>query len=410
MTLDRDWEPQVPAADFADRVMARALREEREPRRRPWRWYAIAGATLAAAAAIVMITRPTSAVRHGELRATARVEVAVGSRAVAVVEPGTHIRWHGDVVEQDSGQAFYRVEPGEAFEVRTPAGNATVAGTCFRITVQKEQDMMKRDLGAGAIGAVVAVGIVVGVYEGKVRVSHAGQATTVGAGETVVSDRTGVHAQTTVARTEDAKAPHTSDELKLRLAQIEQEKTNLERELESALAGTPPKSEYDLSRDDWQRLAKQGTIKYEVPCFRDGGFRPTPEQIQHMGLAAADADTIQAAFRQSNQRFATNMTAICGEVGPEEAKDMSKCMTKLFATIYERGTDSARPIYTRVAEVRAGTRTQAPAADTPPAEKMLLFFTGEMSSFESDLAKTFGADEAHRIAYSSDLCFQANSY
>jgi len=33
-----------------------------------------------------------------------------------------------------------------------------------------------------------------------------------------------------------------------------------------------------------------------------------------------------------------------------------------------------------------------------------------MATFEADLAKTFGADEAHRIAYSPDACVQASSF
>ena len=40
---------------------------------------------------------------------------------------------------------------------------------------------------------------------------------------------------------------------------------------------------------------------------------------------------------------------------------------------------------------------------------MLLEFTGAMPPFEAELAQRFGAEEAHRIAYSDELCFQANT-
>jgi hypothetical protein len=32
-----------------------------------------------------------------------------------------------------------------------------------------------------------------------------------------------------------------------------------------------------------------------------------------------------------------------------------------------------------------------------------------MKGFETELTQTFGADEAHRIAYADDLCFTANT-
>ena len=104
------------------------------------------------------------------------------------------------------------------------------------------------------------------------------------------------------------------------------------------------------------------------------------------------------------------MTPICARLTGDEASDLSKCMTKLFTSIYENGQDSAHAIYTRVAEVRAGKRPEPSAAESTPAEQMLLYMTGEMATFEADLAKTFGADEAHRIAYSPDACVQASSF
>ena len=35
-------------------------------------------------------------------------------------------------------------------------------------------------------------------------------------------------------------------------------------------------NDFDLSTDDWAELAKNGTIKYEVPCMRERGWDPSP--------------------------------------------------------------------------------------------------------------------------------------
>jgi len=93
----------------------------------------------------------------GTASTTARTTIELGSRAVAVAEVGSHLVWNidGDArIEQPTGNVFYRVEPGGAFVVATPAGDVTVHGTCFRV-----------DLETGASLAVT-------VYEGTVTVSN----------------------------------------------------------------------------------------------------------------------------------------------------------------------------------------------------------------------------------------------
>ena len=45
-----------------------------------------------------------------------------------------------------------------------------------------------------------------------------------------------------------------------------------------------------------------------------------------------------------------------------------------------------------------------------PTMKMLMLFSTGMTGFERDLAQTFGADEAHRLAFSDALCFQSNTF
>jgi hypothetical protein len=59
---------------------------------------------------------------------------------VIVAHPGAVLTWvvggDGDAeVQQIAGEAFYRIEPGGRFVVRTPSGEVRVTGTCFTVAV-----------------------------------------------------------------------------------------------------------------------------------------------------------------------------------------------------------------------------------------------------------------------------------
>jgi hypothetical protein len=403
MSLEDDWDVDEPSSGFAGRVVAAAMRESRP---RPMRRYAIAAGVLAAAAALAFVMWPReSAHRHGDVTASARSEISIGKRAVAVLEPGARVRWDGDRVEQLTGNVFYRVERGGSFTVNTPSAEAEVLGTCFRITIEQENEMQRRDVGAGAIGAVTAAVVLVGVYEGKVRVSHAEQSVTVRAGESARADSAGVHTTETVAAAQPtvpaAGSARTEAEVKARLGELEKEKALLESELTAAYDAVG-KSQYDLSKEDWAKLAERGEFRYQYPCFAEGGFRPTEKQLAGLGLPPDAADAIQKAYANSNDRFMASIKPVCAQFAPDI--DTGECIGKLFQSIY---SGDPRVTFKQVAEIRAGKLSEADA--TTPEAKMLLVFTGGMAPFEADLAKTFGADEAHRIAYSNEMCFQAQS-
>ena len=102
------------------------------------------------------------------------------------------------------------------------------------------------------------------------------------------------------------------------------------------------------------------------------------------------------------------MKSICTEMGAvkDGDADLSSCLTQIFQPLYTQ-PGGAKPTFSQVAGIRAGTEP-APAAMSPEM-RMLLVFSGGMQPFEAELAKTFGADEAHRIAYSEELCFQAQT-
>jgi hypothetical protein len=172
------WKAPEPPAGFAERVVA-AARREASPRR-PGRFASVAAGVVlvvtVAAAVLAAGTRADDA--RGEITARAREEARVGTRSVAVLEPGARVRWDGAGVEQTHGDVFWRVEPGGPFVLKTPGGEVAVKGTCFRVKV----------LGGAGIAAVLAVF----VYEGRVVVRRGASSLEVGAGQTAEANERGV--------------------------------------------------------------------------------------------------------------------------------------------------------------------------------------------------------------------------
>jgi hypothetical protein len=340
------------------------------------------GASVALAAALLLLWLVRA--DEGEANAERRREVAL-ARGVAVLEPGARIRWRGLRVEQLRGEVFYRVDKGIPYRVETPAGSVDVTGTCFRVRIHGTDDEAPRGTGQddeermgtiGKIGAGAAVGVLltVGVYEGKVRVSSAGQRQELTAGGSVTlgggkvlrggdpSVRSEVEAEVTAAASARGKdyeeanrnLVETIQQLNLRISAAEEQKKKLQKELAEAQVALersgakggnrPARHEFDLDQDDWKRLAESGTVKYRVPCFRKPDWQPSPEQVSDLGLAPDDAPALKEAYQQSNGRLWSTM------------------------------------------------------------------LTGEAKIFEADLAKNLGPEEAHRVAFSDKICASRSTF
>lgn len=462
------WEPQAPPRDFAERVLG-AIREEKKERggareaapssvvtpmrARSRRWgigAGVAGAIALAAAVLLKVGGGVpGAPGQGAAIAKDRIEVAVGDRAKAVLEPGAEIKWNGDDVVQAHGDVFYRVEPGARFRVHTPAGDVEVKGTCFAVKVRGEPapqapqwneavDMEKRDVKSGVIGAALSALAFVAVYEGKVAVSHASERQDLGAGESAQVGAAGVtksaslgegqkafdtkvaEDQASTASTADANKNLVAQvsEYRQRLEAIATQKAELEQKLkksEEKLASTADgaaprnRSEYDLDTNDWAELAKNGQIKYRMPCMRPDGWDFKPDRLNKLGLAPQDAQTLRDAYDRSHQRMWKEIRPMCIAAlsAPPEIVDKigaDSCVHLIYDIELKKNMDATQEAHTQVAEIRAGLRPEPPADKQHPVMKLMLLMTSANGSFESDLAKSFGPEEAHRLAYSEDMC------
>jgi ferric-dicitrate binding protein FerR (iron transport regulator) len=453
--LDLDaWEPQLPPSDFAERVLGQVRAEATPkaavtPAKKPRRWGRDAGVVsfLALAAALAIRVTSTGAsgpAAHGEAIAKDRIEVSLGSRALAVLEPGAQVKWDGDDVVQSHGDVFYRVEPGARFRVHTPAGDVEVKGTCFAVKIRGEAqsnqeagtDMNKRDVKSGVVGAALSALAFVAVYEGKVAVSHASERVDLGAGEGAQVGADGVKKSVALGEGEkafDAKVAATTPETPLaqanenlvaqvseyrsRLEAIAAQKIELEQKLkksEERLAsdGGPgrTRAEYDITQEEWAELAKKGEVKFRVPCMRPASWEFAPKKLNDLGLAPQDGATLKDAYQHSYDRIWKELRPMCAaaigtsldvvdKIGPDQ------CPHLIYDAAARADKAAAAEAHTQVAEIRAGLRAEpGPNEKMNPVMKVFLLLTNANKAFEGDLGKSFGPEEAHRLAMSDDMC------
>jgi hypothetical protein len=214
-------------------------------------------------------------------------------------------------------------------------------------------------------------------------------------------------------------------EYKNRLEAIEAQKQSLEKALgvaQEKLAsaendGAPPKTKdaFDLSQDDWAKLAEKGDVKYRIPCSRSSDWTPSAETLRKLGLAPEDAPPLRDAYQKSNQRMWSELKPLCAQaVGSAELAEkigLSTCQHLVLDVAQEKGPADANEAMRQVAEMRAGLRP-LPGPNDPvhSVTKMFLALTGENARVEADLAQTFGPEEAHRLAYADGLCTQTSHF
>lgn len=429
------WEPQAPPADFAERVVG-AARAETRVERRASRPLALGALALAAAAAVALGVGLRKDESAGVASATERREVALGGRAVAVLEPGARLEWKGDDVKQTSGDVFYRVQPGGRFVVHTDAGDVEVKGTCFRVRLRADErndEMQLRDVKSGAIGAAAAAVAFVAVYEGKVAVSHAKETVTLTAGEAAKAGPDGVSrakadglgASEGRAADEDPTATANKNlvesvsDYKKRLEAIEEQKKGLEKQLATAQekleaaqrdgSAAPTKHPFDLSAEDWAELAKDGTIKYRIPCTRLTPWKPSPETTRDLGLAPGDADVIGESYKRVNGKLWDKIRPLCVQaLGSAEAVDKigpRTCEHLVYDVASATDPEGAGAAKRAAAEMRAGLKPlPRPGEKVHPVTQLFLALTDANKWLEDDLAQSFGPAEAHRLAYHDDMC------
>lgn len=414
------WSPLAPPAGFADRVLAAPAPVAK--RRVPLVLGATAAVLAAAAVAVaVLVSRPADRSASGTVTASARHTALLGDRGVAVAEAEASLSWTIDargaaVIEQRTGNVFYRVEHGEPFVVHTPAGDVRVTGTCFRVEVEAMKPTHKMIL-SGAAGAAIATAVLITVYEGHVVADtssgHAELAAgthatmgpdgtfTTGSGTTTVA---AVDAPFDIARaTRDdlvARASLQQDEivrLKTRLAKLEHEPSTGAGERSNA--AEPGHLWHEPSAETLADWATNCHIRYDSPDV--DGFSPLrkAEDSKSLGLEAGELDGYNTSMAEVAKRWQTLVRQLYLEATGDATGAETLSIEAMRNEIREKSPpDEMGMILEKLARERAGL--QAPPADlakTPPLERLMRALVHVGDDAETTLAKRLGDKRAHEI-------------
>lgn len=391
----------APAADLGDRF-AIALAAQRARRRRQIVIGAAAGIAVAAAAAAIAIAvvRPgstTPAPAHGAVAATERTTARLGTRGIAVVEAGARLDWNiagTAAIRQDAGNVFYRVEPGGAFTVTTPAGAIRDVGTCFRVEIEP-----------GPLAVVT-------VYEGAVEVVNPQGTLALAAGDRAIAAAGIAPRLAPAPALASASAATATGELAIRDREQRERIAALEAELArrgtaaGAAGSTGPVAmgdvdimdaprPIDMTRDQLAELAADCRFPFDVPPIAGSTMM---DQLFDAGVRAARlTDAEQAAVRrvidELQPAYQTQLTALYRELtGIDAELDPSTLVLEIEQKSPERELLAA---YQRLAAERAGTLSPRPVtASTTVIERYLRLAVAAADNFERRLAADIGADRA----------------
>jgi hypothetical protein len=199
------------------------------------------------------------------------------------------------------------------------------------------------------------------------------------------------------------------EEAKRRLSSDEAE---IER-LETSLGLRRTRHEFDLTSEDWAELQRQGTLKFRMPCGEEAEAVPSDEVLGQLGLAPSDREAIANAYAQSRERRWAVLGPLCAsalgttvEVAHRVGLDSCESIAMNHAYAHEQPLASFR----RIAGYRAGRNTLPALAAQTTFDRLVLYFTGELSAFEADLAAAFGPEQAHELVFSKGLCLSNSTY
>jgi len=419
------WATSDPPAGFVDRVVTATRQGHAAPpperHRRPVVTAVVAVVAVAASvtASVVLLRSGGKSPEEGARVVQDRETIMLGQRGVAVAEAGTEITWTisaagATEVHQTRGDVFYRVEKGGPFVVETPYGRVMVRGTCFRVEVL-DMSVSRQAWIGGAVGAALAATIVIGVYEGQVRVVNARGQADARAGERIAlgagAAPTKLASPTAVSALEPPPPGSASLQELLRRDQVHRGEIALLRARLSTMENTAASPEaaaaaphregkrkiIDLSQEELVAMAKDCEIRFDIPGY---GIEPRlmNDKLAAAGnLSADDRAIYDQTVRKENDRYMAALRALYQELAGSDPGDMdSHALTmEILQKSPSSDVEAARK---RLAQERAGMI--APPADARNQSVIERLFRLEITAgttLEQMLAAEFGPDKAHQI-------------
>ena len=413
----------------------------RQPRPRRGITTVVVAVSALAAAVVLLFLWPTDReTLRGTLDAQQRETIAIGSRGIGVAEAHSTLSWtvheNGRAhVRQQRGSVFYRVDPGEAFEVETPAGTVTVTGTCFTVELQPMNNKTNTLLSAGA-GATLATAILLTVHEGSVVLANdqgelevrAGQHAMAGSGVTPRIDdaEESDDSPSSEDPPPDARPLRTYDTLVAenmqQRAQIRELSAELEAQRTEVELSEPPDPDdpayrlevardcaknggcdfklwTDPSPEELRELAKCGRILVDSPEFVSGGeFFPRGHVIEAAGLTEAEANRYAALAEGFFDQMGPKYAELALELGvPEDyVRRLNPAELRgIVSSVID--ADAYRSMWQTIANERAELSAPPPPEEQSTAERAIRLDYGLGAGFQRALAEEFGADAAHEM-------------
>jgi hypothetical protein len=129
-----------------------------------------------------------------------------------------------------------------------------------------------------------------------------------------------------------------------------------------------------------------------------------------------DAPVLRDAFEHANRATWEKIKPLCVQAlgaSPDivEKIGVESCPHLIYDLAMASDREATREAHTRAAEVRAGLRPEpAPGERVHPVTQMFLALTAATGVVESELAKTYGPDDAHRLAYADEICASSSRW
>ncbi|MCH9681950.1 MAG: FecR domain-containing protein [Deltaproteobacteria bacterium] len=393
------------------------------PRRRGWA--AISFVSAAAAGLVLWLGLSANAPVEGSISLQARVSVPLADRGVMVAEPNTHASWSVEpdgtaVVQQRSGRAFYRVEPGRPFSVQTPTAAVRVVGTSFEVEIGS---MDRTTMKSGFVGAALAAVTVVSVYEGKVMVANAhgeveveaGQRATVTADASpmTANDRRETPAEPTpaapaVAVATAAQPPAEVQSLRRRVRELERELTTAREEAAAKAedddhdwAAKFRRQMFEPTEEDLRADVKKCAVKYAAPSVQTHGDRQplADDLVDKLDLSEDEQRFVEALFTELDQQ----LLPLTRELYIEATGDEAGATTLSFDAMENEIQDKTPPeevieARRQVARERAGMdAVPTDPSDSLPLTRLLRAHVARSKHLNQRMLAEFGPDRGREL-------------
>ncbi len=385
------------------------------------RWLIGLVVAAAVAALVVFVARDSVSMDAGTAQSVAeRRNVKVGDRGIAVLEPHSDISWtitaSGASVEQARGRVFYRVEPGDAYVVRTPAADVRVTGTSFEVELIMSTN--KQRLKSMSLGAALATTAVVTVYEGRVVLANEHGSTELEAGQSATADAehppssprsrvpsadAGASPRLAVAA-RSAPDPVLVSDLRARIRELEGQLERAEDEDDSSDGPTEEEEReflsrmYDPSPAQLRDAVENCELSFAIPGRWPGGGYLRPGVAEELGLAPEEVDAMRRALDRSHEQSAENLRSIYIDATGDESGAGELSENAMQAEIFSKSVEDDRVASReRVIKERAGLLQARPPGEGSPVERFLRHQVNRASDAYAAVVEAVGEDRAYAV-------------